>query len=316
MENVKVSLGGYRLEGEIQGDQIPIGFVNGLRRILLAEIPTVVLTDVQILDNTTHMTHEMIRHRIEMLPVNVRPEEAAVVRDTKIELRFAASPEEREITANDFVVTGPRANILLPDRDLGEPIYFMTLKPNTSIHIKATLGVETRGTSQVCVSAFKNHIDPEQAKTDRGLWIDNGGDPRVFDNFIVQRSYSRNKKTQRPNWFDITVESIGVVPAADLLKKAADVLKTKVLEWVKTPLLREEAGWYRMETEGETFTLGQLIQELMYQNEQVNFVSRDVGHPLVPKLVVRFNTPLPPDQVIAEVRDKAVALCESILGSV
>lgn len=316
MENVKVSLNGYRLEGEIQGDHIPIGFVNGLRRILLAEIPTVVLTDVQILENTTHMTHEMLRHRVEMLPVNVRPDEAAVIRDTKIELRFAASPEGRDITTNDFVVTGPRANVLLADRDLGEPIYFMTLKPNTAIHIKATLGIDPRGTSQVCVSAFKNHIDPEQAKTDRGLWIDNGGDPRIFDTFMIQRSYSRNKTTQRPNWFDITIESIGVVPAADLLKKAAEVLKNKVLEWVKTPVLREESGWYRMETEGETFTLGQFVQELMYQNEQVNFVWRDVGHPLVPKLTLRFNTQLPPEQVVEDVRSKAVALCESILGSV
>ncbi len=316
MENVKVSMGGYRLEGEIKGDEIPIGFVNGLRRILLAEIPTVVLSDIQILENTTHMTHEMLRHRVEMIPVNVRPEEAAVVRDTKVELRFAAAPEERDIMATDFAVTGPRGSILLADRDLGEPIYFMTLKPNAAIHIKATLAVEPRGVSQVCVSAFKNHIDVEQAKTDKKLWIDNGGDPRVFDNFMVQRSYSRNEKTQRPNWFDLTVESIGVVPAPDLVKKAADVFKNKIIEWVKTPVMREEAGWYRMETEGETFTLGQLVQELMYQNPQVNFVSRDVGHPLIPKLVLRFNTQLPPDQVVAEVRDKAVGLCESILGSV
>jgi hypothetical protein len=34
----------------------------------------------------------------------------------------------------------------------------MRLQPTESIHVKASLAVETKGTSQVCVATFKNHI--------------------------------------------------------------------------------------------------------------------------------------------------------------
>jgi DNA-directed RNA polymerase subunit L len=296
--------------------EVPIGFVNALRRICLADIPTVVLTNIQILENTTSMTHEMIRHRVEMLPVRVLPEEAAILRDTKVELRFLSAPTEREVTSDDFVVTGPRKEVLMHDRDLGTPMFFMLLKPGEALHIRATLGIQTTGASQVCVSTFKNHIDPQQAETDRKLYVETGGDPRVFDKFLIQRSYSKDE-TGRANWFDFAVESIGVAPAKDILTRAADILQGKITEWAKTPVMREENGWYRMETEGETFTVGQLVQELMYSGGLVEFVSRDVGHPLVPKLTIRFQTKtIQPEAVVEKCKAQALALCENVLKSV
>lgn len=314
MENIKTSLNGFRLDAELKN--VPIGFVNALRRIVLSEIPTVVVSNVEILENTTYLTHEMIRHRFEMLPVNVKASETAVIRDTKLELRFMSSPEEREITTDDIMVSGPRKNVLLYDRDLDVPGFFMKMRPNEALHIKATLSIETKGASQVCVSTFKNHIDLEQAETDRKLYIDNGGDPRVFDNFLIQRSYARDEN-DRPYWFDFTVESIGTTKASELVRTAVEVLKTKIEEWAKTPILREEGGWYRMETPNETFTVGQLVQELIYNGGLVEFVSRDVGHPLVPRLTIRFNTKtVQPEAVVERCKQEALALCESVLQSV
>jgi DNA-directed RNA polymerase subunit L len=72
-----------------------------------------------------------------------------------------------------------------------------------------------------------------------------------------------------------------------------------------------------METEGETFTVGQLIQELMYSGGLVEFVSRDVGHPLVPKLTIRFQTKtIQPEAVVEKAKAQALALCENVLKSV
>ena len=126
MENVRTSLNGYRLDGELKN--VPVSFVNALRRILLSEIPVVVLSNVKILDNTSNMTHEMLKHRIEMLPVNVKPEESAVIRDTKVSVRFMLSPDPREVLTSDFAVASPRGDILLKDRDLGTPLFFMALR--------------------------------------------------------------------------------------------------------------------------------------------------------------------------------------------
>lgn len=333
MENVKLSMNGMRLDAELKN--VPIGFVNALRRILLAEIPRVVLTNIQILDNTTRLPHEMLRLRTELLPVNVRPEEAAVIRDSRIELRFEPSKDEREVTSDDFkVAAGPRSDVLLKDRDLGTELFFLQLKANESIHIRASLGVEPRGSSHVCVSTFKNHVDPERMVEDRESYVTaaiNRYPPNTlndkeigqitadaikeFDNFHYQRSYARDEEG-RPFWFDFAVESIGILPAKDLVRRAVEVLQAKVLEWVKTPIQREEGGWYRMETEGETFTLGQLLQELIYKGGVADFVSRDCGHPLTPKLTLRFSTKAQPELVVEDARRAAVTLCESILGSV
>lgn len=323
MENLRTSLDGYRLDAELKG--VPVAFVNALRRIVLAELPVVTLSNVKILDNTTTMTHEMMRHRVEMLPINVKPEEAAVIRDTKVTLRFFPSPEPREVLTTDFAVAGPRSDILLKDRDLGTPLFFMALKPNESVHIEATLAIQPTGNSHVCVSTFKNHIDVMIATADRDSFVARAGESeaaraeagRIFDAFHIQRSYSRNKETNRPDWFDFAVESIGVLQAKDLVRRACEVLQAKVDEWVKTPILREGEGWFRMETEGETYTLGHLVQELMVAGGLVEFASRDIGHPLTPKLVVRFRTKtVQPETVIERVRTEASTLCQNVLKSV
>ena len=323
MENVKTSLNGYRLDAELKG--VPVSFVNSLRRILLAEIPTVVLSNIQILENNSSMTHEMIRHRTEMLPVNVRAEEVAVIRDTKIEVRVVADKEPREVTTDDFVASGPRGDVLLKDRDLGTPLLFMVLKPGESVHIKATLVIQSTKASQVCVSTFRNHIDPDIAKVDRDTFVARAGEDQgarreaaqVFDTFHIQRSFHRNKDTGRPDWFDLTVESIGTTLARDLVKKAAEILLEKVNEFVKLPILREEEGWYRIEVPGETHTLGSLAQEMIYLANTTEFVSMDIGHPLIPKLVIRFNTKTGgPESVIERFEKEASSLCENVLRTV
>lgn len=319
MENVRTSLNGYRLDAELKN--VPVSFVNALRRILLAEIPTVVVSNIQILENTSSMTHEMMRHRMEMLPVKVRAEEVAVIRDTKLELRVVADKEPREVTTDDFV----GKEVLLKDRDLGSPLLFMVLKPGESIHIKANLVIQTTKASQVCVSTFKNHIDPDIAKVDRDTYIAQAGDDpvaqreaaRVFDTFHIQRSFHRNKETGRPDWFDFTVESIGVTPARDLMRKAVEVLQEKITEFMKLPVMREEEGWYRVEVPGETHTMGTLIQEIIYLANITEFVSMDIGHPLVPKLVIRFYTKTSgPEAVLERFQKEASALCENVLNTV
>lgn len=315
-------MNGYRLDAELKN--VPVAFVNGLRRILLSEIPTVVVSNIQILENTTSMTHEMIRHRVEMLPVNVRADEVAVIRDTQLELRTAAEKEPREVTTDDFAAVGPRGEILLRDRDLETPLLFIQLKPGESIHIKATLSVLATKGSQVCVSTFKNHIDPDIAKIDRDSFVAQAGDDPVaqreaaqmFDSFHIQRSFHRNKEG-RPDWFDLSVESIGITPAMDLFKKAVEVFQEKINEFAKIPVLREEEGWFRMEVPNETHTLGALVQEVLYLSQLTEFVSADIGHPLVPMLVVRFNTKTSaPEAVVEYFHKQASSLCENVLKSV
>lgn len=322
-ESIQYSMKGYRLDCEFK--DVPIAFVNALRRILLHEMKVVVIRNVEIIENNTNMTNEMIKHRVEQIPVNVQPDDISTIRDTRLELQFLPSTESREITTDDFVVTGSeRKDILLRDRDLNEPLYFMKLNPNYSIHLKASLGIVERmdqeSLPQVSISTFMNHIDEAKRLEDREKFIAEAGDnieaekeaARLFDNFYYQRSYSRDEQG-RPNWFDFTIESIGVVKAKDLLHQAVDILKNKINEFANAPVLNEEPNWYRVEMENETFTIGQLVQEVMYNENLVESISRDIGHPLQPKLVVRFNTTLPSKEAVDGFRKKALALCDNVL---
>jgi hypothetical protein len=318
MENLKTSASGYTLTGELKN--VPVAFVNGLRRILLAEIPAVVLTNVEIVENTTKLTHEMLRLRVEQIPVNVLPSETGVIRDTKIELRFLPSPEPREILTTDFAIAGPRKEILLKDRDLETPGLFLNLGPNESLHLRASLGIETRGVVQ-CLATFKNHIDPERAKLDKDTWILEGNDPREFDNFHIQRSFAIND-AGRPYWFDLTVDSIGIQPAKELLKTACEIYKTKIEEFAALPIQRYDAGRYRMKMPGDPFTLGCLVQAILYDSvlaDWVTYMSKSKDehyHPLVPQLVVEFDSKLPPEKVVERFKQEALTLCENVLKSV
>ena len=291
MENVHKTLNGYQLDFELKN--VPVAFANGLRRIILSDIPTVVVRDVEILNNSSQMIHEMLRHRIEMLPINVKPEEAAVIRDTRLELRFEGVDKELLITSDDIVVAGPRKDVILKDRDLNTPHLILKLNPNEVVHIRAGLGIETKGATHACVATFKNHIDTEIAKLDRDTFTAEGGDVRVFDNHYIQRSYVKD----------------------EILRRAIVILQNKIQEWVKTDILREEAGWYRIESETEGHTIGALAQYMMYEGGLVDFVSYNIPHPLLPKMVLRFNTTLDPSAVIDKFKQQAVALCESILKS-
>lgn len=311
MENVKTSLNGFRLDCELKG--VPVAFVNAIRRITLAELPIVVLTNVDILENTTSLTHEMLRHRVEMMPVNVKPDEVGVIRDTRLELKTGATETPVEVTTDDITVFGPRKEILLKDRDLQTPGFFLRLAPGQTLSLKASLGLGSG--SHVCVSTFRNHCDPEKLKTVRRDWEVSGKDVREFDNFYFQKFYERDEN-DRPYWFDLAIESVGVLPAKDLLKLAVQVLKDKLVEFLKQPVQREEPGWYRIEVENETYTLGQLVQDLLYRDKNVEFVSRDIGHPLQPKLVLRFSTKQQPEKVLETFKREALELCENVLRTV
>lgn len=280
---------------------VPSTFANGLRRVLLSDIPTVAIRDVEILENTSQMPHEMLKHRVEMLPVNVLPSDATAIRDAKIELRILPQPTPRTIYNTDFTVESSRPTLLMNDRDMNTPLLFLRLRPNEVVHIRARLAVETKTASQVCTASSMWHIDTERAKEDKREFVeDDEGNPVLFDNFYAQRSYSRDENG-RPNWFDLDIESIGVIPARQLVKMAGGILKSMVQSYIKDALNNIERfkdGEYRIQLKQGGHTVCALLQEVIYTNISVNFVSYDIPHPLRPDTVLRFQTKQDPESIL------------------
>ena len=299
VENLKTSNKGFQLTCEFK--QFPVTFVNALRRLVLSGVPTVVVQDVQILENTTQLPHEMLKHRTEMLPINVSPDDASTIRDSKIELRILPDKDAdkvRVITTDDFVVESNRGKIILKDRDFDKPILFLRARPGEGVHLKARLGIDTKNASQVCGCSTMWHIDPEREKEDRKIFIEEGGDPAAFDNFYRQQSYSRNEKG-RPDWIDMNIESVGVLACKDILKYAVGILQTQLDNYVKEAVEKinreSEKGSYNISIEQGGHTLGALLQEVMYSDENVDFVGYDIPHPLRNLMVLRFHTKKSPE---------------------
>jgi DNA-directed RNA polymerase subunit L len=305
--------GGFGLNFQIRG--VPPQFPNAIRRILLNEMPVVEITDVQILDNTTLMPHELMRHRTEMLPVNVRPTEEDVIRDTRIELRFPQVTEPTIVTTDDFALSGSRSGILMKGRDLGTPLYFMKLKPGETVHLTARLTINPKA-SHVCVATYNIHVDEEKASVLR----EEHPDKQTFDVFHRQRVIHMNEKG-RPDWFDFTIESIGVVPAKDLLLESVAILKAKTIAWVKASkeaIVREaEPNVYHVISVVEGHTIGALAQIVAYETPDLcRVVSYDVPHPLRPEMKFRFETTKMPEEVLESIGKTIVGLCDATISSI
>jgi len=296
--------------------KFPVTFVNAIRRILLTDLPTVVIRNVEVLENTTQLPHEMLRHRMEMLPVNVKPTDASTIREAKVELRVLPEKEgTRSIRTNDFVIESSRPTLLMNDRELDTPLLFVRVRPNESVHIRGKLAVETKTASQVCTATTMWHVDPVRAKEDKRIFVDeNNGSPAVFDNFYAQRSYSRNAKG-RPDWIDLDVESVGVIPAKELVDMSVKILRKQVEEYMAVAIdniQRQKDDEYRVEIDQGGHTVCALLQEVMYETQDVQFVSYDIPHPLRPETVLRFHTKRVPETILKAAQTVVEEYCESV----
>jgi DNA-directed RNA polymerase subunit L len=259
-----------------------------------------------------------MKHRVEMLPVKCRPSEEDTVRNARILLRVppilegAASAPTRILTTDDFVVEATRTDLLLKDRDLGSPMFFLKLRPSETVHLTARLRVNP-SSSHMCVATYSYHVDEEVAKLDAEKFADKV----QFTNFHRQLSYHRDGQG-RPDWFDFTVESIGVVPAKDVVLYCLKDLMRRAPLWVKeSPIVREaEPNVYHIVSTTEGHTMGALAQVIAYGLGMCSFVSYDVPHPLRPEMKFRFLTTKTPEEVLETIGKTIVELCDRTISGI
>jgi DNA-directed RNA polymerase subunit L len=320
IENIKVSNRGFELGCELRN--FPVSFVNGLRRILIGNIPTVVVRDVKILENTTQLPHEMLKHRMEMLPIKVAPTDSTTIKDAKIKIKVLPETEKdetRTITTDEFTVESVNPEIMMRDRDLDTPLLFLRVRKGESVHIEARLALENEQVSQVCTVTSGWHIDPDLAKEARKAYLEAGNDVRIFDNSLVQRYYSRNENG-RPNWFDFSVESVGVLNSKDILSMGVNILRKQVDTYVKDALdniqRESDENTYSVTLDQGGHTIGYLMQEVIYSDSNVNFVSYDILHPLKKTMVLRFNTTKKAESILKTAKDVIEEYCSVVEKSI
>jgi len=136
---------------------------------------------------------------------------------------------------------------------------------------------------------------------------------RVFDNFYIRRYYSRDPETGDPNWIDLDIESVGVLSCKEILKLANGILRQRVDKWMDEAMEKigrePEPNSYRITLESGGYTVGNLIQKVMYDTGMCSFQSCDMPHPLRPTVVLRFYTEERPENVLKTVRTRIHEYC-------
>lgn len=289
-------------------DGVPLALANALRRVLIAEVPTVapffqtpdVPGDVIVHRNTSAMHNEMLSHRVSLVPIHMPTMEAVLAHEPddatfRIQVRNTGH-ENVVVTSKDIqvVVAKQQRPLFPPDPITGDHAIITVLKPNlrqpeageeVDVEFRARRGtgqVHSRY-SPVSTCALTLRVDEEEVARRRK--DDAAGHANYFDTITRARCFSKGPDGE-PDKLALVVESECAIPAGRLVLHALDVLlgKLKTLTSKQLQDVREMGdGMYEAVIADEDHTLGNLIQALIFQRMgelSCTYVGYHVPHPL------------------------------------
>ena len=252
----------FRLSG------LNVCFANSIRRIIVAEIPTIVFKTMPyekntctIFENTTKLNNEILKQRLSCIPIHIA-DLATPIDKLLLELNVNNTSDTIQVvTTKDFKVKNKTTGKYLTDVKVheifkqneitGDFIEFARLLPKMSEYsegeqLTMTCDLDI-GTAQqdgafnvVCTCAYQMTMDA--AKVDEA-W-------RIKEAELVKEGIatvgSEEMKAQRKNWslldaqrhtkedsFDFIVETVGVFTNAEIVHKAAQIMINKCTKFIR-----------------------------------------------------------------------------------
>jgi DNA-directed RNA polymerase subunit L len=220
---------------------------------------------------------------------------------------------------NDFIlITKLKPNII--NKENGNEI---------SIKMTATKDIAKNysGFGYVSQCSYFNIVDEVEADKLLNKKIDEGRTKKMtseeledlqnnFNNLERQRIFRKNKYGE-PNYFEFNIESECRVSPEYLFFKAIEIIIEKINKLITNILddnitfqkVNATENMYNLLIDGETHTLGNLIQSLLYnilirddEKENINFIGYNCPHPLENKMIIK----------IQFVNNKALIECKNI----
>ena len=244
----------FRLSG------INVSLANGLRRIVLSEIPTVVFrttphdkNKAKIAINTTRMNNELIKQRLSCIPIHIKDVDFPI-KDYEIEIdKKNDSDTIQYVTTEDFRVKDIKTDTYLTEtatRKIFPPsslttfyIDFMRLRPRISDdiggeHLKLTCKLDI-GTSKedsafnvAATCSYGSAMDPvkvneEWTKREKKM---KGEKVSAEEIAFAKKDWLllEAKRFILPDTFDFVVETVGPFPNMSLIHKAAHIMLEKL----------------------------------------------------------------------------------------
>ncbi|QFU81070.1 DNA-directed RNA polymerase subunit D [Natronorubrum aibiense] len=215
-------------------------FANGLRRAMLADVPTLAIDTVRFIENSSVMFDEQLALRLGLVPLTTPPEAEFAEDDTvtlSIDVEGPATAYSGDLVSSDDLV-----------QPADEKIPIIDLKDNQRLEAEAD-AVFNRGKNhakhQGAVSAGYRHLqrvkvvddlpefEEQESQIVRGV-IEVDGEliqTSEFDHDLSNRYPGKQVEVEDvPNAFVFNIETDGSFPVDELVTRAADSIEARAAE--------------------------------------------------------------------------------------
>jgi len=251
---------------------VDTSIANGLRRIILAEIPTVVFRTspyekslVKFDKNTSRLNNELIAQRLSCIPIHITDTDFPIENyqvevekknDTDI-IQFVTTEDFKikDIKTNKYLTDAATKKIFPSNKLTGDYIDFVRLRPRISDNIpgeqlKLTCKLDI-GTSQedsafnvVATCAYSATTDPikiNAAWSIKESELKKTGLSKEALDFAKKDWFLLDAKRQIiPNSFDFIIETVGPFKNTDIVYKAINVMIAKLKKFQNTMQTQQE----------------------------------------------------------------------------
>jgi DNA-directed RNA polymerase subunit L len=240
---------------------VNVSIVNGLRRIILSEIPSIVFrvspndkNKCNIIANTCGLNNEIVKHRLSCIPIHIKDIEEFPLKNYIMELNVQNNTDTSiVVTTKDFVIKDllsgnplPKDKMLeiFPANDItGNHIDFVRLKAKPAeelqgkiIHLTCEFDIGTAKEdgvyNVVSTCSYGNTIDEAIQETKlqqlKQKWKDEGKKEIEIEFETKNWRLLEGKRIFKNDSFDFNIQTIGVYTNVELLVNACKIMITKL----------------------------------------------------------------------------------------
>ena len=223
-----------------------LSIANALRRILLAEIPTLAIDLVEIENNTSVLCDEFLSHRLGLIPLTSSAiRKFLYTRDCtcmqncpgcSVELNLnvkCTDDSTLEVTSRSLISQHPEVYPCFQNEE-DNGILIAKLRKNQEIRMKciAKKGIAKEHAKWAPVSAVGFEYDPDNELRHTTYWVEEDMDKEwpksqysTREKYPVNETFDPNAK---PDKFYFTVETIGSMQPSEVVLSAFQVLQEKL----------------------------------------------------------------------------------------
>lgn len=237
---------------DFEASNIDLAQINSLRRVMMAEVPTIAIDLVEIEENTSVLADEFIAHRLGLVPLNATDVESLLyTRDceceqycehcsVKLTLHAKCTSDEiMKVYARDMIPDHGRPNQyigspIITDPD-GNGVLIAKLRKGQELKLTciAKKGVAKEHSKWMATTAMGFEYDPHNNLGHTDLWYEK--DPKEEWPLSENAKYEEPKQEGEPFDYDavpsrfyLRVESSGVLAPDVIVQEGVKIIQQKL----------------------------------------------------------------------------------------